>query len=284
MDALKVERNASVHTLAAYGRDVRRFMAWLGDAPEPTPAVIEQYALHLGHAGLEPRSVSRALSALRTFFKFLRQEGETDVDPVAPVRRGRLGLRLPNVLTIAEVGQLLAAIPTLDPRDLRDRAMLELAYAAGLRVSELVGLRLPELNLKRGFVATIGKGDKQRLVPIGQAALMTLGTWLDRGRPALVNPKRRPTDAVFLSERGAALTRQGFWKRLKQWALVAELTKRVTPHTLRHSFATHLLQGGADLRTVQVLLGHADIGTTQIYTHLDKRELRRVYDACHPRA
>jgi integrase/recombinase XerD len=280
---LQVERGRSVHTLEAYRRDVLRFLAWHDQPGEPTPLDMDAYATHLAAEGLARASVSRALSALRTFFAYLRELDLMQTDPMAALPAPRGGVKLPDVMSVEAARRLVTAPDGQTTRDLRDRAMLETGYAAGLRVSELVGLRARELNLKRGFLSVIGKGNKQRMVPLGDAAVGSLENWLGRGRPAW-SEKGPKTDAVFLTARGKSMTRQGFWKRLRHWVLVAGITTHVTPHTLRHSFATHLLIGGADLRTVQVLLGHADITTTQIYTHIDRTELKKMYTRYHPRA
>ena len=203
---------------------------------------------------------------------------------MAQIKAGKSGVKLPEVLSIPDVAQLLSALSGTDPLTLRDRAMLELMYAAGLRVSELIHIRINEVNLQRGFASVVGKGNKQRVVPLGEAAMAAIRRWLSDGRPHYVNTNGKDSEAMFLTGRGGPMTRQGFWKRLRTWAVTAGLSRRVTPHMLRHSFATHLLMGGADLRTVQVLLGHADITTTQIYTHIDRTALRRMYDQYHPRA
>jgi len=205
-------------------------------------------------------------------------------DPLTQMQRPRKAVQLPNALTVNEIRRLLTSVAGDEPRNLRDRAMLELTYAAGLRATEIVLLSSRQVNLQRGFVSIIGKGNKERLVPIGESALLALRAWIEQGRPGMLRRDKRPTDAIFLTARGGPMTRQGFWKRLKHWATIAGIERPVHPHTLRHSFATHLLAGGADLRTVQVLLGHSDITTTQIYTHVDRTELRKMYDKFHPRA
>ena len=281
---LQVERGYSPNTLEAYARDIGRFLRWYSTGGEPSPAAMEDYTGHLSDKGLSQRSIGRHLSALRTYFRYLREEGLMNTEPLVQMHRPRKALRLPNVLTITEVRRLLAAIDEDSPRSLRDRAMLEVTYAAGLRATELVTLSSKQVNMTRGFVSVIGKGNKERLVPLGESALGALQAWIEQGRPPMVRADKPATDAVFLTARGKPMTRQGFWKRLKHWARIAGIDRSVYPHTLRHSFATHLLIGGADLRTVQVLLGHADITTTQIYTHVDRTELRRMYDQCHPRA
>lgn len=281
---LQVELGRSKNTLEAYQRDVLRFLEWHDQAGEPTSPDMEAYSAHLFDEGLSRASVSRALSALRTFFGFLRQQDLMESDPMARLEAPRQELKLPSVLSVDEVAALIKAARQPTTRGLRDAAMLELGYAAGLRVTELVTLGVRDLNLTRGFVSVIGKGDKQRLVPVGGAAVRAAELWLREARPVWAQIKGKRPDAMFLTARGGPMTRQGFWKRLKLLAQTAGIQKTVSPHTLRHSFATHLLMGGADLRTVQILLGHADITTTQIYTHIDKTELRRVYDRYHPRA
>lgn len=292
---LEVELGRSKHTVDAYQRDVNRFVIWHEEhETEPTHTEMERYRAHLLAEGLDPRSISRAFSALRTWFGYLRESHGMKTDPLAVFVQPRLARRLPDVLSIDDCQRLVTA-PSTGPRpltagpndairDLRDRAMFELGYGSGLRVSELVGLLAEGLFLERGYVSVIGKGDKQRLVPFGEAALDAMQRWLAEGRPAWAAKAKKASRAVFLTERGGPMTRQGFWKRLKHWALLAGVTVEVTPHTLRHSFATHLLMGGADLRTVQMLLGHADISTTEIYTHIDRSELRKMYDKFHPRA
>lgn len=284
--SLRVERGRSEHTLSAYQRDVMRFLTWHADEPgEPTHLALARYAKHLAtEGGLSGRSIARAVSALKTFFKFLRREEVMTTDPMAHIKQPKTGMHLPHAVSRADIARLLDATAGSAPRDLRDRAMLELAYASGLRVSELVGITVREMNLHRGFLTVIGKGDKQRLVPIGSAAIQAIGRWFADGRPVWIKDPRRPPDAAFITNRGGAMTRQGFWKRLNTIALAAGVTAELSPHTLRHSFATHLLEGGADLRTVQVLLGHASVTTTQIYTHIDRRALRQMYDSYHPRA
>lgn len=280
---LQVERGCSQHTLDAYSHDIARFMNWHQSDTEPDSMDLADYTLFLTESGLAQRSISRALSALRTFFRFLRDENAMTGDPMARLQRPRMAMKLPDVLSIAEVKSLLATTTGADALSIRDRAMLELAYAAGLRVSELVNTTIEQLNLNRGFLSVIGKGDKERLVPVGSVAMEAVRFWLAEAR-AILLPLGAKSKHLFITGRGGPMTRQGFWKRLKLLALRAGITRRVSPHTLRHSFATHLLMGGADLRTVQVLLGHVDIQTTEIYTHVDRSELRRMYDRFHPRA
>jgi len=282
---LVVERGLSENSLEAYRRDLTRYTAYLvargRDVLALDRTVVPGYLLALREGGLGPRSVARHLSAIRHFHRFLAREGGGAADPTAHVEGGRPWARLPDVLSSDEVARLLEGDPRT-PLELRDQAMLELMYASGLRVSELVGLRLGDPDLSVGVVKVRGKGDKERLVPLGDCAAESLTRYLASGRPALAKP--RPSSALFLGRHGRAITRQTFWRLLKHRTRMAGIGKRVSPHTLRHSFATHLLERGADLRSVQLMLGHADIGTTQIYTHLSRAHLKAVYDKFHPRA
>jgi integrase/recombinase XerD len=236
----------------------------------------------LREAELNPRSVARHLSVIRQFHRFLVREARATEDPTAHLEAPRPWQRLPVVLSSEEVDRLLAVRGAVTPQALRNQAMLELIYASGLRVSELIGLRLASLDLGIGIVRVVGKGDKERLVPVGETAANSLRAYLRDGRPRL--EKGRPSDSLFLGRHGQGLTRQMFWQLVKKIARAAGITKTVTPHTLRHSFATHLLERGADLRSVQIMLGHADIGTTQIYTHMSRTHLKAIYDKFHPRA
>jgi integrase/recombinase XerD len=284
LQALIVELGRSPNTLDAYRRDIERFLEWHIERPhEPTRMEIEEYTVFLGQE-LAARSVNRHLSSLKTFFAFLRERNVMETDPLANMYRPKVGLKLPDVLSIEDMARLIAAPSGNSPRALRDRAMLEMGYAAGLRVSELISLQTAQVNRQRGFVSVVGKGNKQRFVPIGQSAMRSLEHWIQDGRPCWIGKAKKAHDGIFISPRGNCMSRQAFWKRLKHWALVAGLSVDVTPHTLRHSFATHLLIGGADLRTVQILLGHATITTTQLYTHIDRSELRHMYERFHPRA
>lgn len=228
------------------------------------------------------RTAARRLSALRRFYRYLLRERAIGIDPTAKVDGPRIGRPLPHSLTEADVESLLAAPDVSNPVGLRDRTMLELLYATGLRVSELVGMRSGDLNLAQGVVRIIGKGDKERLIPVGEVALDWLSRWFAEGRPAVL--RERLTDAVFPTARGAAMTRQSFWHIIRKHGLRAGITGVLSPHTLRHAFATHLLNHGADLRVVQMLLGHADISTTQIYTHLARERLKVLHATHHPRA
>lgn len=296
---LRFERNLSPATLAGYESDLGQLLATLADdgaPPAAWAAVSREHALshlaRLREAGKAPRSVARASSALRGFFKYLVGEGRLVASPMTHVSGARRTRPLPKALSEAEVDRLLTAVarsPDADPRGQRDAAMMELLYAAGLRVSELVTLRVQDVDLVRGFVRATGKGRKQRLVPVGEEATQAIRRYLAHARPALLaryggRAKGRVADALFVTHRGAAMTRQGFWKLLRLRARAAGVETPLSPHSLRHSFATHLLAHGADLRSVQKMLGHADIGTTQIYTHVERRQILETFDRCHPRA
>ncbi len=285
---LKVERNLSPHTVAAYARDLAAFLrhleqAGVAGADQVTGAHVTEYLLARarGPRPLGSRSRARALSAMRGFFRFLRVERLIDADPTAIIASPRLTRRLPEVLSLDDVDRLLAAPDRKTPRGLRDAAMIETVYATGLRVSEVVGLRVEDLDLERGCLRATGKGRKQRLVPLGEVAADLLRRYLAEARPTFV---RRPDGALFATRLGRGMTRQGFWKLLGAYARAAGIRAQVHPHRLRHSFATHLLERGADLRVVQALLGHADISTTEIYTHVSRARLLELYRRHHPRA
>ncbi|HTE54098.1 MAG TPA: site-specific tyrosine recombinase XerD [Kofleriaceae bacterium] len=290
LEQLLVERQLSGNTVEAYGRDLCRMRSFLiargrTDAGDVTTADLTDYLLDLAEAGLKPRSRARALVAIRGLFRYLGGERLVDADPSESLLAPRTGTRLPSVLGIDEVDRLLAAPAAApgSPRSVRDSAMLAALYATGLRVSELVGLRLPDLNLKGGFVRATGKGRKTRLVPLGDVAAARLIAYLEGARPRLV--ARRPAEmGLFLTERARPMTRQGFWKLIRRYARAAGIRRDVSPHVLRHSFATHLVERGADLRSVQAMLGHADIATTQIYTHVSRARLLELYRKHHPRA
>jgi integrase/recombinase XerD len=289
LDHLKLERGLARNTLEAYGHDLVKFRRWaaaaaLDDVAAVEPRHVLAYLVALAGDRLAVRSQARNLVALRGLFRHLRAERHIAHDPTAEIELPRLGRPLPEVLTLDEVERLLGA-PDARPgnlRGVRDRAMLETLYATGLRVSELVALRLADVNLVDGYLATVGKGRKQRLVPVGDQARERIREYLETARPAL--DRGRNAAALFLTHRGRAMTRQGFWKLLGGYARAAGIRKRISPHKLRHSFATHLLERGADLRAVQAMLGHADISTTQVYTHLSNSRLRQVYKQHHPRA
>jgi integrase/recombinase XerD len=285
-ESLLLEDGASPRTLEAYGRDLERVVAFavakgLNDPAALTSAHLRDHFYQLKDAGLAPASLRRALSAVRTYFAFLLAEGVVKADPSERLESPKRGRELPDVLSVEEVQRLLSA-PSLDePLSMRDRAMLELAYGAGLRVSEWIGIRVQDLALDEGLVRVFGKGAKERVVPIGRTALGAVALYLRELRPRL---ERGAGDGrVFLNARGEPLSRMGAWKILRKYVTRTAIATRVTPHTLRHSFATHLLEGGADLRAVQEMLGHADISTTQIYTHVDREYLRSVHKQYHPR-
>jgi integrase/recombinase XerD len=282
---LEVERGLAPLTVAAYARDLRDFWEFLaGRGRSEWSAValadLQDYFAAQEARGLSARSRARGLSALRQFFRFLQREEQVAVNPVELLDSPRLPQRLPQVLGEAEVAALLAAPDPATPTGLRDQALLEVLYATGLRVSELVGLTLKQLDLRRGVVRPLGKGAKERVVPMVAPAVAKVQLYLEQARPRLLQGRESPY--VFLNRRGGKLSRQGFWKLLKQYALKAGV-KTLSPHTLRHSFATHLLSRGANLRVLQMLLGHADLATTQIYTHLDAERLQQVHRKAHPR-
>jgi integrase/recombinase XerD len=286
-DHLAFERGLSPRTLDAYGRDIDRLIAFLRAHGVPradgvTAAHLREYVYHLKDAGLQASSIRRNLSAVRTYFAFLIGEGLVAADPTDRLELPRTWRRLPGVLTRPEAEALLDAPDSTERLYWRDKALLEFAYATGVRVSELIGLRSRDLALEEGFATVLGKGAKERLVPVGRSAARALLIYLREIRPAL--DRGAGDGRVFLNARGRPLTRMGVWKILRKQVERAGLRKRVTPHTLRHSFATHLLEGGADLAAVQEMLGHADISTTQIYTHVDREYIRDVHRRFHPRA
>lgn len=283
---LLVEKGLAPKTIDAYSRDLARYFGFLkknavGDVSENDTVLLLKHLIGLRNAGLSARSRARHLVTLRGFYKFLTQEGLIPNDPSRLIDLPKTGLKLPDVISVEEIGRLLKAPNPNTPRGLRDIAMLELLYAAGLRVSELVGVKRQEVNLEAGFVRVMGKGAKERIVPIGQHARKEIQAYLASGRPPLLKSQVSPY--LFVARAGRPMTRQGFWKLLKRYGRMAGIIKEITPHSLRHSFASHLLEGGADLRAVQVMLGHVDISTTQIYTHVAKEHLQKIHEAFHPR-
>ncbi|OGD12158.1 MAG: site-specific tyrosine recombinase XerD [Candidatus Aminicenantes bacterium RBG_16_66_30] len=287
LEYLAVEKGLSLNTVAAYGRDVRKLVDFLKAGRIALPRVSEDTLVAFVHresgAGLAARSRARLISALRSFFRFSVLSGFLKKDPSSRLTTPSTWLALPKFLTVGEVERLLAAPDVSKPRGVRDRAMLEVLYGSGLRVSELASLKLAEINRDEGFLVCRGKGGKERIVPLGRSACDAVGRYLAEVRPRLDPGGRR--EELFLSRRGKPFTRQGLWKLLRQHAAAAGLrAPEITPHVLRHSFATHLLERGADLRSVQLMLGHSRITTTQIYTHVSREQLRRVYDKYHPRA
>ncbi len=284
LEYLAVEKGLARNTILSYSRDLKKFLAFLGKQKLLWTGVGEEVLVRFIHqesrAGLSARSMARLISALKSYFKFLVLSGFMKTSPASGLSSPSTWLSLPKFLTVKEVEELLRAPDEKDPRGLRDRAMLEVLYGSGLRVSELVALKPPDVNLDEGFLICRGKGGKERIVPLGHTACGFVGRYLREVRPLL---EAAQSPFLFLTRRGTCFTRQGFWKLLKAYAGKAGLTAELSPHTLRHSFATHLLERGADLRSVQELLGHADISTTQIYTHLDREYLREVILTFHPR-
>jgi integrase/recombinase XerD len=283
---LTLEQGSSARTDESYGRDLRRLAEWAVShgvlTPEAlTAAQLREFVYALKDLGLAPASIRRSISAIRTWFRFLATEGVVRSDPSERLETPRRWRTLPEVLTPAEIERLLGAIPLDEPLAFRDRAMLELAYGAGLRVSEWISLKVADLMLDEGVVRVFGKGSKERLVPVGGKAIGAVALYLRELRPRL--ERGRGSGVLFLNARGAPLSRMGAWKILRKYVERAGIAKPVSPHTLRHSFATHLLEGGADLRSVQEMLGHADISTTQVYTHVDREFLRSVHRQYHPR-
>lgn len=288
-DYLAFERGLSPRTLDAYRRDTERLEEFLSSRgvrrPGDASAVdVREFTYHLRDQGLAPSSIRRTLSGVRTYFRFLLAEGLVDGDPTEQVEPPRTWRRLPDVLSREEVERLVEAPDPSHRLCWRDRAMLEFAYASGVRVSELTGVKTRDVDLEEGFATVHGKGSKERLVPVGDAAIRAIRVYLRELRPRLEKGGARAQGALFLNARGGSLTRMGVWKILRKHVERAGISRRVTPHTLRHTFATHLLEGGADLAAVQEMLGHADISTTQIYTHVDRDYLRDVHRRYHPRA
>jgi integrase/recombinase XerD len=283
LDYLAVERGLAANTLDSYGRDLRHFFRH-GPGPDEatTRRHVTAYLLALQRAGRSPATIARRLAALKSFFAYLVSERAVAEDPTAAMAPPRSRRRLPRVLAVAEVEALLVQPGADTPAGLRDRAMLEVLYATGLRVSELCGLDVADVDLGQGLLRCLGKGAKERIVPVYEVAQLALRRYLAEGRGRLLRDPDEP--ALFVNHHGRRLTRQGFWKILRKYARQAAIDKPITPHVLRHSFATHLLAGGADLRAVQELLGHADIATTQVYTHLTQGHLRAAYERAHPRA
>ena len=286
LNYLLIEKGLSRTTLESYSRDLVRYQEFLRQngtqrISESDTALILKHLIALRNAGLNARSRARHLVSIRGFYRFMAQEKVLKHDPAGLVDLPKTSLKLPDVLSVDEVARLLGTPDTAKPVGARDCAMLELLYAAGLRVSELVNLKLQDVNLEAGFVRVIGKGSKERVVPIGLHAQKKIDSYLKKSRAMLL--KNQVSSYLFVARAAKPITRQGFWKLLRRYAALAKLSKRVSPHSLRHSFASHLLEGGADLRAVQVMLGHVDIATTQIYTHVARRQLKALHERYHPR-
>jgi len=285
LDYLAVEKGLAKNSLASYTNDLRRFGHWLDDQALAIERVerihLVKHFQTLRTSGISARSVARALAAIRGMFRFLVSEKHLKADPTENVENPKLWSSLPKSILPTEVDSLLAAPDRSVPEGLRDAAMLELLYATGLRVSELIRVRIDEVVMDAGFLRTIGKGSKERIVPFGDTAKNAIVDYLEHGRPHF---NKFPDPHLFLSRRGRPMSRQAFWMKIVRYAREAGIKSHISPHVLRHSFATHLLENGADLRSVQMMLGHADISTTQIYTHVSRARLQRVYEQFHPRA
>ncbi len=283
---LLIEKGAAGNTMEAYGRDLNRYVSFLEqkglkDARSVIPKTVVEFLVQIKGEGLSANSMNRLLAALRGFYKFLLQEKVLDESPLANIELAKVWMRLPDTLSKEEMNLILSQPGDQTASAMRDSAMLELLYATGLRVSELASLTMNSINWQVGFLTVMGKGSKERVVPIGKTAYDSVRRYVDDARPKLV--KSKTTDVLFLNRYGGAFTRQGLWKIIVHYAQKAGLQKNVHPHTFRHSFASHLLEGGADLRAVQVMLGHADISTTQIYTHVTKDRLKEIHRKFHPR-
>jgi len=286
VDYIRSECHLAVNTVDAYNRDLARFFTWLGTRrlQQLRVGTLAEYPAWLTEQSLAPKSVTRHVASLKVFFKFLQLEGVLKDNQATLLGTQKLWQRVPKVLSVDQVSQLLMAPRRADPWWLRDRAILELLYATGCRVSELATLRTRDLQLKERFCKCHGKGDKQRLIPLGARAVAAVAQYLEAERPRLVSRRRPVSDRLILSTRGSGLRRERIWELLKKYAARVGVPPEISPHSLRHSFATHLLAGGADLRQVQELLGHASIATTQIYTHVDHTRLKKVHQSFHPRA
>lgn len=285
IDRIWLEEGLARNTLDSYRQDITHFADWLEKDAAKDLLQVEQFDIQRYLAFKfpisKPRSISRLIASLRRLYRFALRENKIAQDPSLQIESPKLPRSLPKSLSEDEVEALLAAPDINDPIGLRDRAMLELLYASGLRVSELVGLKVTEVSLSEGVVRVTGKGSKTRLVPMGEVAADWIARYLKEARPEIL--EKRLSDSMFVTQRGAAMTRQAFWYLIKRYALVADIQKPMSPHVLRHAFATHLLNHGADLRVVQMLLGHSDISTTQIYTHVARERLKQLHTAHHPR-
>lgn len=284
---LAVEKGLAKNTLESYGRDLRQFQGYIrentGSKIEDSPnALIVQYLAALKEQGKAVSTISRNIAAIKSFYQYLVRKDYLKQDPSVELATPKPEKKLPQVLSIAEVEALLQQPDTKAASGMRDQAMLELLYATGIRVSEMIGLNIPDVNLGLGYIRCCGKGSKKRVVPLGSAAVKSVREYMLKGRLNIVRSHEEA--ALFINHHGRRLTRQGFWKIIKKYAAQAKISREITPHTLRHSFATHLLENGADLRSVQEMLGHADISTTQVYRRVYKNPLKEVYERAHPRA
>lgn len=287
LEYLSVERGLAKNTIVAYNRDLKSYITYLRtkditDINSSNRAIIVAYLLEMQKKGKASSSISRACAAIKAFYHFLFREHIIREDPTVDLDTPKLEQRLPKVLNTQEVKKLLSQPDTTNPLGIRDKSMLELLYATGMRVSELISLSIEDVNLETGFLRCMGKGSKERIIPVSSIALKCLQEYILTAREKLLMGKK--TKVLFLNRQGNPITRQGFWKIIKRYSKQAGINKKITPHTLRHSFATHLLENGADLRAVQEMLGHADISTTQRYTHLTRSRIKQVYDKTHPRA
>ena len=286
LNYLLVEKGLTKNTIEAYSRDLAAYLDFLAergrvDPVKVTALDVAEHVTRLKDAGLAPRSRARALSAIRMFHRFLQIENYADKNPTAIIEAPKTVNRLPEVLSGREVERLLTTVNGDGVQEVRDRAMLELLYATGVRVSELVALKLRDVNVAAGYLLTMGKGEKERLVPIGESARKAVSEYLAVTRTIL--DRKGDSEYLFLSRLGGKMSRQAFWNIIKKRSLAAGIRKNISPHTLRHSFATHLLENGADLRSVQIMLGHADLSSTQIYTHVTRERLKRLHEQFHPR-
>jgi integrase/recombinase XerD len=285
---LLIERGIAQNTLESYSRDLRRFVLFvheekrLANLNEVTPEVITEYLVRIRDEGLAANSMNRSLAALRGFYKYLLREKIIKKNPLANIELAKVWMKLPDTVSKEEMTAILAQPGTQSNPAIRNTAMLELLYATGIRVSELINLTMNSVNWQVGFLIVMGKGSKERIVPVGKVAYDCVRRYVDEVRPKLM--EKKSTDVLFLNRFGRKFSRQGFWKIVVGYAKQAGLQKKVYPHTFRHSFASHLLEGGADLRTVQVMLGHSDISTTQIYTHITRERLKEVHERYHPRS
>ena len=286
LNYLSVERGLAQNTLLSYGSDLKKYIAFLRKSHiltlgKTTKHEVMTYLLELKDKGLASTTVARSLVSLKVFYRFLAQEGYLASDPTINLESPKVWSKLPETLSLGEIEVLLEKPDLEDPLGLRDRAALELLYATGARVSELINLKIADANLEVGYLRCLGKGKKERIIPLGSHAQEALKNYLDTGRKRLV--KKKDTKELFVNRFGNSLSRQGFWKMLKKYAKRVDFEKRITPHILRHSFATRLLERGADLRSIQEMLGHSDISTTQVYTHVDRERLKEIHRKYHPR-